>query len=209
MNVTNLTLSAWIKSDTLPSPWRGCIAGRGYSANATGFGLYLENNGTANFQTRQGDTYVLTAAASYPFDGNWHHLAGVRDGNFTRLYIDGELVAQEEGEIPSMSSGHAFCLGARSVNANLNYYYNGSVAEVRLWDYARSTEKIDRERYYKMRGDEPGLIGYWPCDEGLDVRVYDGTSSSNNGIFVSSVAWEYTVDFMRDRPPPGILLFLH
>jgi hypothetical protein len=214
--LSSLTLSAWVKTKIMPeSGQRFALAGRGYAqAGCGGFGLEMraENESVISFHTRYYET-VVTADYPYPDDGLWHHVAGVRDasGQSTRLYLDGELVAETVGALTSLSgNGRIFALGARYAPSDkYNFFYDGQLAEVRLWNYARSTEKIDRERYYKMRGDEPGLIGYWPCDEGLDVRVYDGTSSSNNGIFVSSVAWEYTVDFMRDRPPPGILLFLH
>jgi len=212
--LTNLTLSAWIKTDTRPASGSyGAIAGRGYLGNMNGFGLFLcGDDDKVYIQTRTGGTTV-TAGTAYPFDGAWHHVAGVRDGDTTRLYLDGVLAAEATGSLSSLySPGIAFGLGARQEGGNgwvnKGFYFTGSMRDVRLYNYARSSREIKSDRSYYLKGTETGLIGYWPLDEGVDDTVFDGTETNDNPGTGFDTFWEYTVDFMRQRPPPGLLIRL-
>ncbi|HLO27820.1 MAG TPA: LamG domain-containing protein, partial [Anaerolineales bacterium] len=43
-------------------------------------------------------------------------------------------------------------------NAN---YFDGNLAEIRIWDRARSQDEIKDDMAHRLVGDEPGLIAYW------------------------------------------------
>lgn len=206
--LTNLTLETWVKTSTAPSSGSyGSIAGRGYLCNTNGFGLYVSPDGKVTFQVRTGPTTV-SGSAAYPFGADWHHLAGVREGNTTRLYIDGELAVENTGALTSIySPGVAFGLGARHNGATWDFFFNGSMAEVRLWDCARSARQIQVNRFYRLTGAEAGLIGYWPLDEG-EGRQLDDWTSPGNDTRVSGDAWVFNETFRRERPPQGLLLQL-
>jgi hypothetical protein len=204
-SLSNLTLQAWVHAQKPAEGGMGCIAGRGYLADSSGFGLYLYGTGNAIFQTRQ-NAVIVSASAAYPFDGNWHHLAGVRDGDTTRLYLDGGLAAENEGALASLfAEGVPFGLGARFA-ASWAYFLNGALAEVRLYDRARSAKEIRADMTYRLTGAEPGLIGYWPLDEGGGCVVGDRSPAGNDGR-VSGETWVFIEDFMREeRPPPGLII---
>ena len=104
--LTNLTLSTWVKTSVKPAANSyGAIAGRGYLSGAlSGFGLFISYTGDVSFQTRDHDIVNIAAAVAYPFDGKWHHLAGVREGNATRLYLDGAFAAEVAGTITNLLS---------------------------------------------------------------------------------------------------------
>ena len=204
--LTNLTLSAWIKASAKPSSGSfGSIAGRGYLCSTNGFGLFVAGDGKIYFQTRMVNTAV-ESAADYPFDGAWHHLAGVRDGNVTRLYLDGVPVAEAEGAFSSLySPGVFFGLGSRHDGNNWGYGFNGILAEVRLWDRARSQKEIRSDMYYRLSGNENGLVGYWPLDEAEWRSSQDRSAMGYDGRVVAAV-WDFSADFVRIRPPPGLLI---
>jgi hypothetical protein len=205
--LTNLTLAAWAKTAVRPAPGSyGAIAGRGYLGVMNGFGLFMDGStGQVTFQTRTGSTRV-NASAAYPFDGRWHHLTGVRDGNATRLYLDGALVAEAEGVLPSLDTpGACFGLGARFENGGWHYPLNGALAEVRLYDRALSAKEIRADMTYRLSGDERGLIGYWPLDEAEWRSVQDRSATGADGRVVGAV-WDFTADFVRIRPPPGLVI---
>ena len=59
-----------------------------------------------------------------------------------------------------------------------NTYFNGSIDEVRIWNFARSGAEISRDLHARLTGAEPGLVGYWQFDGGT---VADLTTNANNG----------------------------
>ncbi|MCU0518286.1 MAG: LamG domain-containing protein, partial [Oscillatoria sp. Prado101] len=46
--------------------------------------------------------------------------------------------------------------------------YNGCLAEVRVWNKARTQAEIQADMSKRLTGKEAGLVGYWPLN---DVRV--------------------------------------
>ncbi|MEK7392652.1 MAG: LamG-like jellyroll fold domain-containing protein, partial [Fibrobacterota bacterium] len=62
-----------------------------------------------------------------------------------------------------------------------NTYFNGSIDEVRIWNFARSGAEISRDFHARLAGTEPGLVGYWQFDGGT---VTDLTTNANNGSLV-------------------------
>ena len=207
--LTNLTLSAWIKPDGVPSSGSFyAVAGRGYLGVAKGFGLYLYSNGDIGFQTRDIDTYVV-ARTAFPYDGKWHHVAGVREGDVTRIYIDGEFADDVTGAHTSLYTAEIpFGLGARYAGSSWAFFYAGDMSEVRMWAYARTAEEINKDRRYRLTGEEPGLIGYWPLDEGEGQRVYDLSGNANNGVTMST-EWVFNSEILSERPPQGTVIVVY
>jgi len=201
----DLTLTAWVKPDRLPTSGERffAVAGRGWLENTTGFGLYLDNVGDATFQTREGDS-IVTVSAPFPSDGAWHHLAGVRDGNVTRLYIDGAEVAQDSGALGSLFNAVApFSVGMRQSNLGVwAYPYVGAVAEVQLWDHARAPADISSDMFQCLSGTETGLLGYWPLNEGMGTVAADNTAAGNDGTLLNTM-WHHDFLFGASLALPG------
>lgn len=192
--LTNLTLEAWIQTSTVPGANSfGSIAGRSYlGGGATGFGLFIHNNGNLSFQTRKIHDSSVTASYAYPFGSAWHHVAGVRDGDDTILYLDGVEVARNTEAISGSlsNSSDRFGLGQRHAGG-WGFAFNGRIAEVRVWDHARSEQEIADNRMRRQKGNEAGLIGYWPLNEGEDSTVFDLSSEENNGTLTNT---QWTTD---------------
>lgn len=117
-------------------------------------------------------------------DGNWHHVALVRQANQLRLYIDGTLVQSGASSVISNISNSANL----EIGHNPCGYFNGSVDDVRLWNYARSASEIAADRNHELCGNESGLVGYYDFNEGTagannagQTTLYDETSNGNNG----------------------------
>ncbi len=119
-------------------------------------------------------------------DGNFHHVAFVKDGNILKLYIDGKL----DGETTDTTTGNtqnnlSLSLGRRGNNAN---YFEGEIDEVRIWNVARTQEQIQTNLYNNLTGKETGLVGYWNFNEGKGIVGADLTSNINHGI-ISGATW--------------------
>ncbi|MFC6591169.1 LamG domain-containing protein [Deinococcus lacus] len=87
---------------------------------------------------RRGET-----EASQPddWDGKWHHLAGVIDGQEARLYIDGELVNETEVEGQLGWTPYAWNLG-RNAEAPEGRGFKGTVDDVRIYPFALTEAEI-------------------------------------------------------------------
>ena len=51
--------------------------------------------------------------------------------------------------------------------------FKGKIAEIRIWNIARTQEQIKQDMNRSLSGDEANLIAYWKFDEGVENKVYD------------------------------------
>ncbi len=66
-------------------------------------------------------------------------------------------------------------------SANLGCHFNGCLADIRVWNVARSEEDIRRDMKRRLTGNEAGLVGYWRFDEGQGNVVKDSSVNHNDG----------------------------
>ena len=82
-------------------------------------------------------------------DGNWHHVALVRDAANSRLYVDGVLATSSSSISRASLAADNFIIGAGGNGGSTllpGYYFNGSIDEVRLSvGTARSAQWIATE----------------------------------------------------------------
>ncbi len=64
----------------------------------------------------------------------------------------------------------------------------GSIAEVSLFNKALTQGEIKNNMHSSLKGDESGLVGYWPLNEGTGDTAYDKSSYSNNGT-ITGASW--------------------
>ena len=132
----------------------------------------------------------------------WVHLAFVQSGTTRRLYVDGVLDAE-------VDDGAAF-LPTANINLQLGCAHHlpgqtrhwgtdGSLADVRLWNCARTAEEIARFRSRRLTGKEPGLVGYWPLDEGTGATLVNHAKNGTNGT-LSQTVWDTLDDLDFDEP---------
>ncbi len=121
--------------------------------------LYVKNNGV----------YIIDNENDY-LDNQWHHLAVVcnRPAN-TSLYVDGKMQAYAQSALLGGLASAEMTLGSRRkyVPGNLSFdqYFNGSIDELRIWNLARSKKQLNMDMNAKLRGDEVGLLAYYPFDK--------------------------------------------
>jgi len=54
-----------------------------------------------------------------------------------------------------------------------SHHLDGMVRNVRIWNRVLSLSEMLYYRNVRLKGDEPGLIAYWPMDEGQGDVCYD------------------------------------
>ncbi|MDP6943128.1 MAG: fibrinogen-like YCDxxxxGGGW domain-containing protein, partial [Myxococcota bacterium] len=153
LTAPRFSIAAWVHPDTLPvadgdvSNQATIItvgdAGRLTASHRTGEGWDFTLQDVDTFD--EGDEVNVTTAIDHPSyaTGQWTHLVGTYDGDWLRLYVDGDEAAKEQvGDVPRLYFGGtgANTRIASSVAANRNF--NGAIDEVSLWDEALGPDEV-------------------------------------------------------------------
>lgn len=106
-------------------------------------------------------------------DGQWHQFALTVDRNAlnAQIYMDGQLNTYFKTDSIGGLSGAYIYAGAghlltdqSAAGTQLNYF-NGLIDDIRLWDSHMTQTEIERNRNIQMRGDELGLLAYYPFEK--------------------------------------------
>ena len=125
-------------------------------------------------------------------DGQWHTLSATFDlDGMMRLYTDGTFVAEEDmSGVGNLNTASGLMMGA---DLNGAYQYNGSLAEVRIWETLLSDEDIAAWACSSVDSSHPNwssLASYWKMD---DNSEYLFNSSLNNpflNAYVDGAEWQ-------------------
>ena len=120
--------------------------------------------------------------------GRWCHLAVVTGPRGVKLYLDGALreTSTYTGSFAAIGDGSRNYLGRNNWKESAPFVteLQGQIDEVRVWNYARTTEQIRESLFTTLTGHEPGLVGYWNFDDGT---VNDLAPGHHHGQAVGNV----------------------
>jgi len=130
--------------------------------------------------------------------GEWYHVAIVWNypERKVQAYLNGELVGEGSANKQAQVAGTNYqrCrIGASYLDGSTNNrFFDGCVAEMRVWNVARTAEQIAACRYLydvETEGNE-GLLAYWKFNEGEGNVVTDYSGNGRNLTAIGTVAWE-------------------
>ena len=180
------TLEAWVYVQKLTSQ-SNCILLLGQEGEGAHHWLL-----TADGKLQLG-RWLGTQQQSQIAVGAWTHLAVVFDGQNLQAYIngDGSINTQPLSKVSFNLTEQSLRLGRRISNGS---DFKGKIAEVRLWNTARTQADIKATMHQRLTGQKPGLVGYWPLDEGSGTTVYDQTyqnlSTLQNQGIITGATWQ-------------------
>ena len=133
----------------------------------------------------------------YPSENTWVHFALVHTGSETIVYADGAQIAREDRELDT-STEQPFRIGVWGWEDGAPWdIYDGMIAEVRVWNRAIDAAEIQANMNRSLTGDEDGLIGYWPLNEGSG-DVAEDWAQGNDGSFSGNLEWVFEWPFVTD-----------
>ncbi|MCA9701132.1 MAG: LamG domain-containing protein, partial [Myxococcales bacterium] len=187
--ITAITVQAWVKIDDLVNEsmivsfdrseyWRLAVG----DGNAAPGRVLWATTGI------QGHTDDMLGNRVIAGDGQWHFISVSYDTSSCqkRIYVDGELDAVVQAPHDANPLGTSVTrfgfIGAGSeatvFNGVSHDSCHGAIADVRIWNGARTEEEVREDMHVRPSGNEPGLAHYWRFD---DLSGGPGTSVPDLG----------------------------
>jgi hypothetical protein len=180
-NTNMFTVEFWVKANSSQvGNFRGIVdkgryTGSGQSSQDWYFITYAGNGVIILGLPGVGEVWFGT-------DGNWHHITGTYDGTTLRGYLDGVLDNDLPTGTRSSPSANGITVGCTQSN---DYYFNGQIDELRLWNTARTATEIREGMFRTISGNETNLVAYYPFDHKDGMSLFDLTSTANNGTLAN------------------------
>lgn len=186
------TFSIWARTDQAEG-----IVGYGESATPGGdFWSLLTADGVPMFRFDTGDGLVQASGRLRIDDGQWHHLAAVRYGSHAaKLYVDGELVGQQE----STGTLHSLKIApVLYVAGNEQSPYSGLVDEIAF--YRRALEPHNIEQLYRLGSRPIASADRYAVESGVEqaVTAERGVLANDFGSFAGPLSIT-----LKDSPKHG------
>lgn len=135
-----ITVMAWVKWDIDPltgNNWASIV-----NKNADNqYRLHHNHSNTAfefAIRTTAGGRWVI--GTTTPEEDRWYHVAGTYDGSHLCIYVDGMLDGSVAHSGSLLASNSSLDIGRRAI-AN-DRYFAGSISDVRIYDYALTSEEV-------------------------------------------------------------------
>jgi hypothetical protein len=163
----DFTWEAWIKPDTTGTDQTFLSIGDLFN-NEGGF-FRVESTGVLGFSYPEASGATGSTVLT---DGVFHHVAVVHSGGTLQLFVDGVAEGAPISAPADLQPGDAF------IGQNLfgSAEFSGEIADVRVWDVARSETEIADAKDNRLDGDESGLLAYWKLDEGDGSAIEDSAT---------------------------------
>ncbi len=184
--MNQFTISCWFKTERTTDQ---VIFGTLNTGNVTALTVDLntdENNvgETNNLRVfiRDDDENRLEFGLSTPYDftdGQWHHLAIVRDSPTTgKIYLDGVeqtiIYSRQENADNFSTFEFSMTFGALNNRSTIQNYFEGSIDEIQFYNSALTRADIVSNMNKILIGNETDLVGYWNSEDRSRALDFDG-----------------------------------
>jgi hypothetical protein len=172
-----MTVSGWFKVNAFDRNWQTVIS-KGDSS------WRIARNGSGNqiaFDSNHASGLNVIASTRTVNDGQWHHVAGVFDGQRKFLYLDGRLEASASVASPINTNTRPVMIGENAESTGR--FWNGWLDELAFFGRALNADEV-RRQFASGAGARLGFAG------SLSLHASLGSSS-----FGGSVLADGTLDF--------------
>ncbi len=158
----------------------------------SGFTLFVRANGSINMRIGDGGRVSPNSRRDKWSPPNviplnrWTHVVGVVRGlTDMDLYVNGiDVGGIYDGDGGNMDFGDSpFVIGryTKDRSNGEEYFFNGQIEEVRLWNYSRTEPEIRNDMCHRLTGTENGLIGYWEMNSGAGNALQGSSPNALGG----------------------------
>jgi RHS repeat-associated protein len=152
-----LTLSAWVKLDEVDTGrWQDIVFKERGSDGSYALDAERPAGPWPNFAVNDGSWDDVHAQSAIAAD-EWVHIAGVWEGEWLLLYVDGQIVEAEEGVDPLASTG-VLRIGGTDVFGP-NQHLDGLIDDVRVYRRPLSQHEIQTDMATSVEGQTAPYLG--------------------------------------------------
>src|SRR5581483_3459518 len=109
------------------------------------YGLWFTPDNKLNFAVDTGNAIATVISPDTITDtGIWHLVTGTYTSNDMRLYVDGFSVASTTSLSGNVNPGNTNPLTIAARTSNTPNYFNGTIDDVRIYNYALSPSDVAR-----------------------------------------------------------------
>jgi hypothetical protein len=189
-------------------PLISCMGNGG--AGSGGFLIAIESSGVLKFVTSDGtSTYAATTNATAALDGDWHHVAGVRQNGALSIYFDGVLIPSVSpgGGSLNVSTTMRLLVGGTDNTSEPVSSLNGTVDDVAIWSRALTASDIITGMFERIvPSASTNLVGYWTLEDSLEDTSATGNDLVPNGDVEFILVSHWTaVDFAAQLTGTGVI----
>jgi len=195
LNPTNqITVEAWYKPVAFNGTGSDPIVDKGYISHSPPYyqyqlsvvgSLHPSSPSTFCFSVAVGGNYTrISTTQDFYVTGRWYHLAGVYDGSFLKLYVNGNLESSTPASGTITDYGKPVRIGTFN---NYTGYLPGQIDEVRIWNTARTQDEIRHEMHHQLSNPAGllSLVAYYRFNQTGGLIAGDLSSYGNNGILTN------------------------
>lgn len=169
---------------------------------------YGDGRGQQNSAYRRGKSASIAA-----FENRWINVSAViKTGDDIQLYVNGsnaggQMTGSSTQPMASNFPNDVAKIGYLYTN-DVIHRFKGDIDELRFYNRALTEQEIRATMCKRLKGDEPGLIGYWNFDEisgdvlrdlspngfdgvlkGNPTRVFSGAPIGDESVFLYANNW--------------------
>lgn len=146
---STFTIDAWFKTSLIAGPTNPqFIVARSGPDGLHGYELATNysdgvRTGVLRAGVLNGNSYAEVFGTTNVADGQWHHAAFTYDGQTLRIYVDGQLQAQQQFTSgPGYVAGDPLFIGNRQYALCCKHLFQGLIDEVEVFNRALSASEI-------------------------------------------------------------------
>jgi hypothetical protein len=179
------TLAAWVR----PEAFRDLrILDKNPAGSVQGydFDVFRDNEATAFGVLRLCAAGGCWLGSRPLLQGQWYHAAAAVTDRRVRLYLNGALDAEFETGAPTTANQLPLTIGSAATGGA---HWHGQLDDISMWRRALNATEIRRLMYQRLSGNEPGLLAYWPLNEGHGTLAQDLSPNHFVARFRSEPHW--------------------
>lgn len=127
----------------------------------------------------------------------WTHVAlTINASGVVTCYIGGVADSNPLANYSfAVASTDSFSIGQEYDAGGPSDFFQGSIDDIRIWNYARTEIEISANFNTPLNGNEPGLVAYYECTDTSGSVLTDSSPAMNDGAIIRSpVTYAVTYD---------------
>ncbi len=146
----SISMSVWIKPLNVGGGIQGIVSNKKSGVGTDGINIALKANGDITTLVGNGTDNQYVDSGITPDNNAWYHVVATHNSltNITKIYVNGDYKNEEEFALAYHATPNTK-ISRFYVDVD-NFYFNGSIDEVMIFDKALTSEQIE-DIYYKGR----------------------------------------------------------